>query len=284
MLPLATGAIAIGVFLIDTITTLEIAIAVLYVVVVLLAAVFLRRRGVLVVAAVCIALTVLSYVLTHEISADAALMRGLVSLAAIGIATALALMNQSAHAVLREQASLLDLTHDTIFVRGMDDVITYWNRGAEVLYGWSKEQAIGQISHDLMRTVFPAPRAEITAQLMQTGRWEGELVHTTSDGTQVVVASRWSLQRDESGQPAAILETNTDITAGKRSEAALQRAQAELAHVSRVTMLGELSASIAHEVNQPLAAIVLNAEGALRFLDHKPAKLDLARQATSRIV
>jgi PAS domain S-box-containing protein len=284
MLPLATGAIAIGVFLIDTITTLEIAIAVLYVVVVLLAAVFLRRRGVLVVAAVCIALTVLSYVLTHEISADAALMRGLVSLAAIGIATALALMNQSAHAVLREQASLLDLTHDTIFVRGMDDVITYWNRGAEVLYGWSKEQAIGQISHDLMRTVFPAPRAEITAQLMQTGRWEGELVHTTSDGTQVVVASRWSLQRDESGQPAAILETNTDITAAKRAEAALQRAQAELAHVSRVTMLGELSASIAHEVNQPLAAIVLNAEGALRFLNHKPARLDQARQATSRIV
>jgi two-component system, LuxR family, sensor kinase FixL len=284
MLPLATGAIAIGIFLIDTITTLEIAIAVVYVVVVLLAAVFLRRRGVLVVAAVCIALTVLSYVLTHEISADAALMRGLVSLAAIGIATSLALMNQSAHAVLREQANLLDLTHDTIFVRGMDDVITYWNRGAEVLYGWSKDQAIGQVSHDLMRTIFPVPRDEITAQLMQTGRWEGELVHTTSDGTQVVVASRWSLQRDEGGQPAAILETNTDITAAKRAEAALQRAQAELAHVSRVTMLGELSASIAHEVNQPLAAIVLNAEGALRFLDQKPSKIDEALQATSRIV
>src|SRR5262249_40212410 len=113
-------------------------IAVVYVVVVLLAAVFLRRRGVLAVAAVCIALTVLSYVLTHEIRVDAALMRGLVSLAAIGIATALALMNQTAHTVLRDQARTLDLTDDPIFVRSMDDVIMYWNRGAEVLYGWSK--------------------------------------------------------------------------------------------------------------------------------------------------
>jgi two-component system sensor kinase FixL len=284
ILPLATGSIAIGIFLIDTITTLEIAIAVVYVVVVLVAAVFLRRRGVLTVSSACIALTVLSYVLTHEIKADAALMRGLVSLAAIGIATVLALMNQSAHAVLREQANLLDLTHDTILVRGMDDVITYWNRGAEQLYGWSREQAIGQTSHELMRTIFPYPREQITEQLMRTGRWEGELLHTTIDGTQVVVSSRWSLQRDELAQPAAILETNTDISAAKRAEAALQQMQAELAHVSRITMLGELSASIAHEVNQPLAAIVLNAEGALRYLEHKPAKIDEARQATSRIV
>jgi len=265
MLPLSAGAVALGIFLVDTISTLEIAIAVVYVVVVLIAAVFLRRREVLIVSAACLALTVLSYLLTHEIRADAALMRGLVSLSAIAIATALAFMNQSAHTVLREQASLLDLTHDTIFVRRMDDVITYWNRAAEEVYGWSKQQAIGQASQQLLHTILPVPNQQIRAELVQTGRWEGELAHTKRDGTQVVVASRWSLQRNEHGQPSAILETNTDITERKRAQATFEKMRDELAHISRVTMLGELSASIAHEVNQPLANITINAEASQQY-------------------
>src|SRR6267142_656251 len=109
---------------------------------------------------------------------------------------------------LREQARLLDLTHDTVFSRRMDDEITYWNRGAEELYGWTREDAIGEVSHQLTKTIFPVPLAEIYAELLRTGRWAGELVHTKRDATQVVVASRWSLQRDEIGRPAAILETN----------------------------------------------------------------------------
>jgi PAS domain S-box-containing protein len=128
---------------------------------------------------------------------------------------------KQAEAVLREQASLLDLTHDTIFVRNMDDVITYWNLGAEGLYGWKREEALGSVTHDLLQTIFPAPINEIQAELLRTGRWEGELVHTKSDGTQVKVASRWSLQRDERQQPLAILETNNDITERKRAEADL---------------------------------------------------------------
>jgi two-component system, LuxR family, sensor kinase FixL len=283
MLPLAAGAIAIGIFLFDTISTIEIAIAVVYVVVVLIAAVFLSRRDVLVVSSVCVALSVLSYLMTHEIRADAALMRRLVSLSAIGIATVLALMNQSAHTVLREQASLLNLTHDAIFVRGMDDVITYWNRAAEELYGWSMEQAIGQVSHAFLHTVFPVPTEQITAELVQTGRWEGDLMHTRRDGTQVTVSSRWSLQRNEHGQPAAVLETNTDITERKRSQAALEEVQAELAHVSRVTMLGEMSASIAHEVNQPLASITINAEATQQYLAEDPPKVAEARPLVDRI-
>jgi two-component system, LuxR family, sensor kinase FixL len=284
MLPLAAGAIAIGVFLVDTITTLEIAIAVVYVVVVLLAAMFLRRRGVLLVSSACLALTTFSYLLQHDVRIDGALMRCLVSLSAIGIATVLALMNQSAHSVLRKQASLLDLTHDAVFVRRMDDVITYWNRGAEALYGWSGDDAIGKVSHELLGTVFPAPREEITAELIRTGRWEGELVHTKRDATQVVVSSRWSLQRTDGGEAAAVLETNTDITAAKRAQEELHHVQAELAHVSRVTMLGELSASIAHEVNQPLAAIVINAEATQRYLEQTPPKLDDARRVTDRVI
>ena len=283
MLPIAAGAIAIGIFLFDTISSVEIAIAVVYAVVVLIAAVFLSRRDVLIVSTVCAALTVLSYLMTHEIAADAALMRCLISLSAIGIATVLALMNQSAHAVLREQASLLDLTHDAIFVRSMGDVITYWNRAAEELYGWGKEQAIGQASHQFLHTVFPVPPEQITAELVQAGRWEGDLVHTRRDGTQVTVSSRWSLQRDEHGQPAAILETNTDVTERKRSQAALEEVQAELAHVSRVTMLGEMSASIAHEVNQPLASIAMNAEASQQYLAEDPPKVVEARPLVDRI-
>ena len=120
--------------------------------------------------------------------------------------------------VLREQAGLLDLTHDTVFVRDMNDVITYWNRGAAQLYGWTREEAVGKVSHQLLQTIFPAPLEEINAELLRTGRWEGELVHTKRDGTQVIVASRWSMQQDEQGRPLATLETNNDITERKRAE------------------------------------------------------------------
>ena len=79
---------------------------------------------------------------------------------------------------MREQAGLLDLTHDTIFVRDMCDVITFWNRGAEKLYGWSREEAVGKVSHRLTHTVFPKPIDRIQGELLSMGRWEGELIHT----------------------------------------------------------------------------------------------------------
>jgi two-component system, LuxR family, sensor kinase FixL len=189
-----------------------------------------------------------------------------------------------AEAVLREQAGLLDLTHDTIFVRDLNDVITYWNRGAEERYGWPREEAVGKVSHQLMQTAFPAPLDEITAELHRTGRWEGELVHTKRDETQVTVASRWSLQRDERGQPVATLETNNDITERKRMQEALDDAQANLARANRVILLGEMTASIAHEVNQPIAAVVTGASAGLRWLSAEPANLEEARQTLGRIV
>jgi PAS domain S-box-containing protein len=130
--------------------------------------------------------------------------------------------------ILRERANLLDLTRDTVFVRDMYDVITYWNRGAAELYGWSSREAIGQVSHQLTRTIFPEPLDQINAKLLRTGRWEGELIHTKRDGTQVVAATRWSLRRDEQGRPSAILETNNDITERKEAEEALRRSRNEL--------------------------------------------------------
>jgi two-component system, LuxR family, sensor kinase FixL len=185
---------------------------------------------------------------------------------------------------VREQASLLDLTHDTIFVRDPNDVITYWNRGAEELYGWKTADALGKVSHQLMQTIFPEPLEVITATLLRTGRWDGELIHTKRDGTQATVASRWSLQRDGQGRPVATLETNNDITGRKQSEESLRKAQAELARVTRAMTLGELAASIAHEVNQPIAGVVTNANACLRWLARDVPELDEAREAAKRIV
>jgi PAS domain S-box-containing protein len=110
----------------------------------------------------------------------------------------------------------------------MYDVITYWNRGAEELYGWTSQEAVGQVTHQLTCTIFPEPLDEINTKLLRTGRWEGELIHATRDGTRVVVASRWSLQRDERGNPDAILETNNNITERKQAEEALRRSRDEL--------------------------------------------------------
>ena len=118
----------------------------------------------------------------------------------------------------RDRLETLDLAYDAILVRDMNAVITHWNRGAEEMYGWTPQQAIGKRSHELFKTVFPAPLVDIEAELLRTGRWEGELKHTKPDGSLLVVSSRWSLRRDEGGRPAAILETNDDITSRKRRE------------------------------------------------------------------
>jgi PAS domain S-box-containing protein len=128
---------------------------------------------------------------------------------------------------LRHQADLLELAHDSIIVLDMTGRITYWNHGAEERYGWTGDEACGQIIHDLLKTVFPVPLESIEAQLLNGGYWEGELTHTRKDGTQTIVASRWQLRR-EAGQPSAILEINNDITARKKAERTLAKKNEEL--------------------------------------------------------
>ena len=162
------------------------------------------------------------------------------------IVAGLTTKRRQADKVLQEQANLLDLTHDTVFVRDMKDVITFWNRGAEELYGWNRKEALGKVTHQLMQTEFPAPLAEINAELLRTGRWEGELVHRKRDGAQVVVASRWSLQRDEQGRPVAILETNNDITANRQATQALQRQANLLEQAHDAIFVWELPGTIVY--------------------------------------
>jgi PAS domain S-box-containing protein len=310
----------------------------------------------------------------------------------------------------RVQAQLLDLTHDSVFVRDRNEVITYWNRAAETLYGWTKEEAVGKLADELLITVFPLPREQVQRIFLRDGHWEGELIHTRRDGSELVVSSRWTLGRDGAGNPFATLETNNDITQRKRAEELLRKsraqyfaeaqmlsktgsfgwnlssgevfwseqtfsifeyalavspsielvrqrmhpddipvleqtlakassstahfdfehrllfpdgrtkhlrvvahatsdqpnnkqfigavmdvtrakqteeqlrhAQSELERVSRVTALGALSASIAHEVGQPLSAIVTNGEACLRWLHCQPTNMEEIEGCVSRM-
>ena len=132
---------------------------------------------------------------------------------------------------LRKQAALLDLALDAIIVRDLENRVVFWNRGARDAYGWSKEEAIGRVTHDLLQTKFPISRPDIEDLLERKGDWEGELRHVTRQGAEVVVASRWSLQRDEHGVPTAILEINRDITDRKLAEAALGESEGRLAGI-----------------------------------------------------
>jgi len=126
---------------------------------------------------------------------------------------------------LQQQAELLNLAHDTIMVHDMDGRITFWNRGAEQTYGWTREEALGKVSHELLKTRFPHNLMEITAMLLGQGRWDGELTHTTRSDEAIIVSSRWALQRDENGQPAAILVIDRDITQQKKAELATSEAR-----------------------------------------------------------
>lgn len=125
---------------------------------------------------------------------------------------------------LRQQAALLDLAHDAIFVRDMQSRILFWNRGAEVMYGWSRQEASGRSSHDLLTTRFPVPLEEIESRVRERGKWEGDLAQQTRNGDTIAVASQWSLDRDENGEPTAILEINRDVTEQRRARDELRTA------------------------------------------------------------
>ncbi|MEG4488350.1 PAS domain S-box protein [Microcoleus sp. D2_18a_B4] len=126
---------------------------------------------------------------------------------------------------LRQTLELLDLASDGIIIRDMDDRIIYWNQGAEKLYGWTKAEVVGEYIHTFLQTVFPKPLEIVTAEFFQQGTWEGELQHTTRDGRDIIVASRWTLQRDGEGKPCAQLEINNDISDRKQAEDAIKQSE-----------------------------------------------------------
>lgn len=145
---------------------------------------------------------------------------------------------------LRQTTEILDLASDSIIIRDMNDRIVYWNQGAEKLYGWSRGEVIGQYIHTFLKTRFPQSLETCLAEFLQAGHWEGELQHRTRNSRQIIVASRWTLQRDSAGQPIAQLEINHDITQRKATEIAIrqseQRLQAILDHSPAVFYMKDL--------------------------------------------
>ena len=134
-------------------------------------------------------------------------------------------MTRAAQLLEERSRLLLDLTHDAVFVGDMDGRISYWNRGAEELFGWTADEALGQVAHELLETVWPEPFADIAARLLRTDRWQGELAYTRRDGTHIAVATRWALQRDTSGNPVAHFVTANDVTERKQAAEALRKSE-----------------------------------------------------------
>jgi len=126
-----------------------------------------------------------------------------------------------------EQAALLELTQDSVFVIDMEGRILFWSRGAEAMMGYTKTQAVGKIAHELLHTDLTQPFAEIRAELLKVGHWEGDLIKTTHDGRRINVFGRWALQWGKRGQAPRVLVVNSDITERKLGEEqlVLQREQ-----------------------------------------------------------
>ncbi len=123
---------------------------------------------------------------------------------------------------------LLDLAHDAIRVRRLDGTTIYWNNGAERMFGFTREQAVGHDIRALLHTVADHDLHAVERQMLTTGYWEGELTHRRRDGETIIVSSRWVLRRDPQGQPDAVLEIDTDITARKQTAEAETRRQQEI--------------------------------------------------------
>jgi PAS domain S-box-containing protein len=159
---------------------------------------------------------------------------------------------RAGEARIREQAKLLDLAQDAIMVRNMEDRVEYWNHGAEKLYGWTAAEAQGIPASALVSKGDPAGGAARRTAALENGKWSGECKHICKDGRYVIVRSRWTLLRDDSGAPKSFLIINTDITEQKRIEEQFLRAQ-------RLESIGTLASGVAHDLNNILAPILMGA-------------------------
>ncbi|WP_250266021.1 PAS domain S-box protein [Rhodovastum atsumiense] len=136
---------------------------------------------------------------------------------------------REAESRMRNLLDMMDLA--AVMVRDPDGTIRFWSEGCRRLYGWTAKEALGQSAHDLLRTAFSVPLADIEAALLRDGEWTGELRQNTKEGTEVVVSSRKVLRREAGEHTLAIMENVTDITALHRVEATLRETQAELRSV-----------------------------------------------------
>ncbi|HVN94639.1 MAG TPA: ATP-binding protein [Terracidiphilus sp.] len=144
----------------------------------------------------------------------------------------------------RMLAELVELASEAIMVRDWDGELLFWNSGAENMFGWRKQEIVGEDLHSMLKTKYPVSRADVEAALLDRGWWEGNLAQTAKDGSEIVVAYRKTLNRDSN----VILETGRDITDQLRAEKALRETE-------KLAAMGRVAGIIAHEINNPLEAI-----------------------------
>ena len=154
---------------------------------------------------------------------------------------------------LSEQAALLDKAQDAILVRDLEDHILFWNKGAEEIYGWTKEEATGQDARELLYGENLSHLKQAHQLLLEKGEWAGEMRQVTKRGEEITVESRWTLVRDDKDKPQSVLIINTNITERKRMESQFLRAQ-------RMESIGTLAGGIAHDLNNVLSPILLSVE------------------------
>ncbi|MFJ3483481.1 sensor histidine kinase [Pseudomonas sp. NPDC090202] len=295
---LRSGAVLLTliIFLIDWLSTLDVAIAVMYVVVILMSGDLFSRRGVALVSCGCGLLTLMAFLLSHGTGWELPpFARCLVSLSAIAITAFLAMKNKASRDALEEQVRLLHRSE--AFLSGaqrlsltgsiglkMPSAQMYWSDEARRIFQFD-EQLQPTLEYMISRT-HPEDTDGLKALIEQAyarhANMETEFRLLMADGACKHVRMLARQVPDAAGG-CEYIGALMDVTAAKNAEEALLRSQSQLAHVTRVTTLGEMAASIAHEVNQPLAAVTTNAEAGLRWLNREQPDLGEVRSAIERI-
>ncbi len=187
-------------------------------------------------------------------------------------------------AEIKQQAELLNLTHDAIIVRDEGGAVIFWSNGARELYGWDSEEATGQNTDSLLQTQYPMPIQEIMEKVQRESRWEGELVQTCKNGRQIVVLSRWALRLNNSTRILEIMEINGNITARKEADEQLLHKSMELEEMN--TALKVLVDHYKNDQRELEERIVSNIKvRIIPYLDKlKQTRLDIGQQALVEII
>jgi PAS domain S-box-containing protein len=174
----------------------------------------------------------------------------------------------------RELVGMLDLAHDAILVRSLDGTVSFWNEGCVDVYGWSRDEAVGQHLGDLIKCQFPVPIEQAHHELLAADRWDGEILRQHRDGGERLIAARWSIRRDSTGRPIEILEMGRDVTSQRRSEEGLRRSESRYRNVFQAMAVAYLELDITRlmAINQDLSA-----RGITDLRDHFAANPSFAR-------
>ncbi|MGZ8900233.1 MAG: ATP-binding protein, partial [Limisphaerales bacterium] len=173
---------------------------------------------------------------------------------------------EDAEVRIREQAALLGKARDAIMVMDTNGAISFWNAGAERIYGWSTEEVVRGMNAATFWQVDEQKHQDALRQTIQREEWHGELTQATKDGRTIFVESRWSLIRDHENKPKSILIINTDISEKKKLEAQFFRAQ-------RMESIGTLAGGIAHDLNNVLTPILVSLKLLREMKGETPAKI-----------